>query len=188
MIHGFIQKFMMYLIVTYCNKILIIYMNGQPLITCFNAQKFHYITFSSKESSCLSNVYIHPKLNIINPSSEVLDLGVYMLSNCTFDFHVSCVYKRCSNLSGWILRTFNTRETRTLFKSLVLSWLDYASQLWSPHLIKSVYLLEKVQHSFTTHIAGMHTMSYEERLKHLNLYSIQRRRDQISNNLFVKNY
>ena len=27
------------------------------------------------------------------------------------------------------------------------------------------------------YIAGMHTMSYEERLKHLNLYSIQRRRD-----------
>ena len=146
----------------------------------FNAQKFHYITFSSKESSCLSNVYINPELNIINPSSEVLDLGVYMSSNCTFDFHVSCVYKRCSNLSGWILRTFSTRETRTmmtLFKSLVLSRLDYASQLWSPHLLKSVYLLEKVQRSFTKHNAGMHTMSYEERLKHLNLYSIQRRRD-----------
>ena len=94
-------------------------------------------------------------------------------------FHVSCVYKRCSNLSGWILRTFSTRETRTmtLFNSLVLSRLDYASQLWSPHLLKSVYLLEKVQCSFTKHIAGMHSMSYEERLKHLNLYSIQRRRD-----------
>ena len=89
-------------------------MTGQPLITCFNAQKFHYITFSSKESFCLSNVYINPELNIINPSSEVLDLGVYMSSNCTFDFHVSCVYKRCSNLSGWILRTFSTRETRTM--------------------------------------------------------------------------
>ena len=30
----------------------------------FKAQKFHYITFSSKESSCLSNVYINPELNI----------------------------------------------------------------------------------------------------------------------------
>ena len=92
----------------------------------------HYITFSSKESYCLSNVYKNPELNIINPSSEVLNLGVYMSSNCTFDLHVSCVYKRCSNLSGWILRTFSTRETKTmmtLFKSLVLSRLDYASQL-----------------------------------------------------------
>ena len=65
----------------------------------------------------------------------------------------------------------------TLFKSLVLSRLDYASQLGLPHLLKHVYLLEKVQRSFTKHIAGMHTMSSEERLKHLNLYSIQRRRD-----------
>ena len=35
MIHGFILKCMMYLIVTYCNMILIIYMTGHPLITCF---------------------------------------------------------------------------------------------------------------------------------------------------------
>ena len=49
--------------------------------------------------------------------------------------------------------------------------------LWSPHLLKSVYPLEKVQRSFTKHITGMHTMSYEERLKHLNLYSNQRRQD-----------
>ena len=100
-----------------------------------------------------------------------------MSSNCTFDFHVSCVYKRCSYLSGLILRTFSTlgnKNNDDTFKSWVLSRLDYASQLWSPHLLKYVYLLEKIQRSFTKHIAGMHTMSYEERLK---LYSIQRRRD-----------
>ena len=66
---------------------------------------------------------------------------------------------------------------------MCLSWPDYASQLWSPHLLKSVYLIENVQRSFTKHIAGMHTMSYEEQLKHTNLYSVysvQRRRDRYS--------
>ena len=121
-------------------------------------------------------VYINPELNIINPSSELLDLGVYMFSNCTFDFHVSGVYKKCSNLSGWILRTFSTRETRTMI-TLLISRLEYASRLWSPHPLKSVYILEKVQRSFTKHMARMHTMFYEERLKHLNLYSIQRKQD-----------
>ena len=52
----------------------------------------------SKES-CLSNVFTNPELNIINPSSEVPDLDVYMSSNCTFDFHVTDLYKICSNLS-----------------------------------------------------------------------------------------
>ena len=66
-------------------------------------------------------------LSTISPSSNVLDLVPYVSSSCTFDFHVANVYKRCSNLSGWILRTFNTRETMpmmTLFKSMVLSRLD----------------------------------------------------------------
>ena len=130
--------------------------------------------------SSLSNVYINPEYNIISPSSNVLDLSVYMSSKCTFDFHVANVYMRCFKLTGWILRTFNSRETTTmmtLFKSLVLSQLDYASQLWSPHLLKSIYLIEKVQRSFTKHIACFQNKSYDERLKFLNLYSVQRRRD-----------
>ena len=146
----------------------------------FNAQKFNYVSFSPNKYSSLSNVYINPEYNIISPSSNVLALDVYMSSNCTFDFHVASVYKRCSNLTGWILRTFNTRETitmMTLFKSLVLSRLDYASQLWSPHLLKSIYLIEKVQRSFTKHITGIKNKPYDERLKLLNLYSVQRRRD-----------
>ena len=104
----------------------------------FNAQKFYYVSFSPNKYSSLSNVYINPEYNIISPSSNVLDFGVYIMSsNCTFDFHVANVCKRCSNLTGWILRKFNSRETTTmmtLFKSLVLSLLGYASQLWSPHL------------------------------------------------------
>ena len=153
----------------------------------FSAQKCYYVSFSPNKYSSLSNVYINPEYNIISPSSNVLDLGVYMSSNCTFDFHVTNVYKRCSNLTGWILRTFNSRETTTmmtLFKSLVLSRLDFASQLWSPHLLKSIYLIEKVQRSFTKHITGIQNKSYGERLKLLNLYSVQRR---ISNYLFVEN-
>ena len=101
-----------------------------------------------------------------------------MSSNCTFDFHAANVYKGCSNLTGWILRTFNSRETTTmmtLFKSL--SRLDYASQLWSPHLLKSLYLIEKVQRSFTKHIAGIQNKSYDERLKLVSLHSVQRWRD-----------
>ena len=147
----------------------------------FNAQKFCYVSFSPNKYSSLSNVYINPGYNIIRPSSNVLDLGItYMSRICTFYFNVANVYKRCSNLTGWILRTFNTRETismMTLFKSLVLSRLDYASQLWSPHLLKSIYLIEKVQRSFTKHITGIKNKPCDERRKLLNLYSVQRRLD-----------
>ena len=127
-----------------------------------------------------SNLYIDPAMNIIGPSTHVRDLGVSMSSNCTFDFHISNLYKRCSNLAGWILRTFTTRDPQvmlTLYKSLVMSRLEYASQLWSPYLLKHVYLIEKVQRAFTKHISGMCFLSYSKRLEVLKLYSLQRRRE-----------
>ena len=82
--------------------------------------------------------------------------------------------KKCSNLFGWILRTFTTRDSitmMTLFKSLVLSRLDYGSQLWSPHLVKHIDQLEKIQ------ITRLHGLEYSERLVSLKLYSLQRRRE-----------
>ena len=130
-----------------------------------------------------SNVYIDPSMNIISPSTHVVDLGISMSSDCTFDLHISNLYRRCSNLAGWILRTFTMRDPHlmlTLFKSLVLSRLDYASQLWSPYLLKHIYLIEKVQRAFTKHISGIRDFSYSKRLETLKLYSLQRRRDRYS--------
>ena len=126
------------------------------------------------------NAYIDPSMNIISPSTHVLELGTSMSSNCTFDHHISNLYRRCSNLAGWILRTFTMRDPHlvlTLFKSLVLSRLDYASQLWSPYLLKHIYIIVKVQRAFTKHITGMRDFSYSKHLEILKHYSLQRRRE-----------
>ena len=40
------------------------------------------------------NVHINPELNIVIPSSGILDLGVYKSSNCNFDFHVTNLFER----------------------------------------------------------------------------------------------
>ena len=103
-----------------------------------------------------------------------------MSENCDFDSHIASVAKKCSRLCGWILRTFSTRSKSvllTLFKSIVLPHLDYGSQLWSPYKVKNINALEKVQSVFTMHIDGMHDLSYTERLKVLQIYSLQRRQD-----------
>ena len=59
----------------------------------------------------------------------------------------------------------------TLFKSLfVLSRLAYGSPLWSPHLVKHIDQLEKIQISFTKHITGLHGLEYSEQLVSLKLF------------------
>ena len=95
-----------------------------------------------------------------------------MSSNCAFDFHISNLYKRCSNLAGWILRTFTIRDPQvmlTLYKSLVMSRLEYASQLWS------LYLLRELSPNISRECAFF--LSYSKHLEVLKLYSLQRRRD-----------
>ena len=72
----------------------------------FNHQKFNYISFSSSMSSINTNVYYSPRLDIINPSENDLDLGITMSRNCSFDVHINILCKKCTDLSGWILRTF----------------------------------------------------------------------------------
>ena len=97
-----------------------------------------------------------------------------------FDNHIAAVANNCSRLCGCILRTFSTRSKSvllTLFKSIVIPHLDYGSQLWSPFKVKNINALEKVQRVFTKHTDGMHNLPYAERLKSLQIYSLQRRRD-----------
>ena len=90
-----------------------------------------------------------------------------------FEFHITNLNKRTKHLNGWILRTFSSRDKLTmltLFKALVMSQLDYGSQLWSPYLTKHINILEKNQQSFTRHISGMQGLSYPERLTVLKVF------------------
>ena len=74
----------------------------------------------------------------------------------------------------------------TLFNALILSRLDYCSQLCpdrhnrhneNQHLIRHINQIEKIQRYFTKFITGMRDCSYIDRLSLLRLYSLQRRRE-----------
>ena len=55
---------------------------------------------------------------------------------------------------------------------LVRPILEYAADLWFPHLMKHQSALEKVQRRITKKIFGLQTLSYLERLHFLNLHSL----------------
>ena len=59
----------------------------------------------------------------------------------------------------------------------IQSKLDYCSQLWSPNDQGSIARLESVARNFSSQIAGMEGKDYWERLKSLQLYSQERRRE-----------
>ena len=60
----------------------------------FNAQKFQYICFNLHTSLISCNVYTSSSLDIIDYSRHVLDLSIYVSSDCSLEFHITNL--RCS--------------------------------------------------------------------------------------------
>jgi len=64
-----------------------------------------------------------------------------------------------------------------LYKSLVRKHLEYCMSAWSPHYLKDKELLERVQHRFTHLFKNLRQRDYGERLKSLNLWTLEDRRN-----------
>ena len=65
----------------------------------------------------------------------------------------------------------------TLYKALIRPFIEYGCQVWSPQNIGEIRKLENVQRAFTRKIEGMEGKNYWQRLKELNLNSLERRRE-----------
>jgi hypothetical protein len=146
----------------------------------FNYQKFECLRYGRNADLKANTEYTTKQGDKISVVEHAKDLGVIMSCNATFHQHISVVTDIAHQLSSWVMRTFRTRHRTpmlTLWKSLVLSKLDYCSQLWSPAQVGDIQALEQVQRNFVRRISGIHHLDYWQQLKALSLYSLERRRD-----------
>ena len=81
---------------------------------------------------------------------------------------------------GMIKRTISYKKPEImvrLYKTLVRPHLEYCVSAWSPHYIKDKELLKRVQHRFTRMIKEVHGKDYLDRLKELNLWTLEERQN-----------
>ena len=83
----------------------------------------------------------------------------------------------------------------TCYKSIIRPHLEYCSEIWNPYKLQDIIQIEQIQRSFTSKIFGTQNLNYWERLRNLNLLSLQRRRERqiliyvwkIKNNIYPNN-
>ncbi len=107
------------------------------------------------------------------------DLGITIDNELTFQTHCSNMVSKASRNLAIIRRTFHYLDAETmipLYKSLVLSHLEYGVDVWSPRLKRDIRSIESVQRRATKLIPGLTDLSYQERLIKLKLPTMVYRR------------
>ena len=125
----------------------------------------------------------HNRYNIsnvtLNRSEFERDLGVQVCSDLRPRKQSIAAKNQANKVLGFIARSVKSRSAEVILKlysSLVKPHLDYASQFWSPYCKLDIGWIDSVQKKMTNMIQGIRNLSYERRLKLLQLYSLERRR------------
>ena len=149
--------------------------SGQSLLY-FNIEKCVHMTIGTK---ILDMEWIY-KINGKNIKEAQLekDLGIWLDNKLTFELHITKKANKTNGMIALIKKSF-TKVTKqvilNIYKCLIRPHLEFANLIWHPRLINYQKILENVQRRATRLVSGMKNLSYYERLKELNLSSLEYR-------------
>ena len=116
---------------------------------------------------------------LLSSSNPTRDLGILINDNLSYKSHINSIVSKSLQRIGILFRGFLCRDLHFLRKAFIIyvrPLIEYNSILWSPNQKIYIDLIEKVQRRFTKRIPCLHNLSYLDRLKTINLQSLELRR------------
>ena len=119
------------------------------------------------------------KGNPLKSTNEEKDLGILVDNELKFHRQTAAAVKKANASIGMIKKSFSLLDhsiVPLLYKSLVRPHLEYANLIWGPFYKGDIKLVEKIQRRSTKMIDELKSLPYVDRLRSLNLPSLQYRR------------
>ena len=140
----------------------------------------------SIDRCCVLNLGIQlsaPHLFINNSELDVVlqarDLGILVSDSLSPTAHELDIASKAHRRAKLILRTFTSQDIGLLIRAYVVyvrPLVEHNSIVWSPYTIEDIKTIECVQRRFTKNLRGCSGYSYLERLRRLELQSLEHRR------------
>ena len=144
----------------------------------FNVKKCKLMRITMKKQPFISNFTL--KGSVLEEVNEFRDLGLLTNHHLSWNSHIDTITSKANRILGLIKRTCrgwkDTETLKTLYCTLVRSQVEYGSVVWSPYTSRNIDKLERIQWRGTKFILGQNDISYEDRLKCLNMLSLEKRR------------
>jgi len=116
---------------------------------------------------------------VLRSTEEEKDLGVFVTSDLKFKKQCQEACKKANRALGFVARHFDFKSKEILlplYKSIVRPHLEYAVQFWSPYTREDIERMKRVHQRATKLIPSLSYKSYEDKLKELQLHSLETRR------------